>query len=73
MVRGYGAHIEPERSEDHMKKRILYTLAAASLLFAPACSRGETSTSVEDSPSAVPGMNESVEPTLGTGVTEEPS
>ena len=56
-----------------MKKRVLHTVAAASLLFAAACGGGESSTGVQESPVAVPGMEGSEEPTLGTGVTEDPT
>lgn len=56
-----------------MKTRVATAaLAALLLLGSAACNRGG-STTVEESPSAVPGMNESVQPSIGTGATVEPT
>lgn len=49
-------------------------MASAGLLavVAIACGGGEASDSVENSPEPVPGMEESLAPTVGTGATEDP-
>ena len=47
--------------------------AALLAVAAIACGGGEASDSVENSPEAVPGMEESLAPTIGTGATDLPS
>lgn len=56
-----------------MKTRIVSAALAALLLVGTAACGGDGSAAVEESPSAVPGMNESVQPSLGTGATVEPT
>ena len=53
-------------------RRITAVVPALLLVWAAACGGGD-SANVQDSPSAVPGMEGSVEPTLGTGATDLPS
>lgn len=52
-------------------RRITAVVPALLLVWAAACGGGDAD--VQDSPSAVPGMDSSVEPTLGTGATDLPS
>jgi len=53
-------------------RRITAVVPGLLLVLAAGCGGGDA-TDVQDSPSAVPGMEESVEPTLGTGATDLPS
>ena len=55
-----------------MRKLVIAMTLAVLSLGAAACGGGDAP-SAEETASAVPGMQESVAPTLGTGVTEAPS
>ena len=52
-------------------RRITAVLPAVLLIWAAACGGGASTP--DESPSAVPGMEGSVEPTLGTGATDAPT